>query len=433
MNTKVKFFGMATLLCAVTSCSSDELEMVNQGPEITFNTSVSRATETTITNLTEFYVYGHAEGYDELFIKGLKATKQSDSEGKGYYKLSETKYWPNDVENIEFWAVSGADAGNINISTSGQSIDDFTPKAYNATEANDNSGNSHKDLIVAYTKATKNPSVSLNFHHALSQISITASSGNTTSTTATGTTDDTHIVKVKGAWIVNALGKANVSCAHNESGPIDGMTWSTPTGETIYGYEFPTPINLDHTSKGLLSVSHDNSNLMIIPQDITAWDLDADKKTTDGAYILILCRVELKHEGSTHPGSDDVVGVDGNYHFHQLFPYSATWNANEYGYTCIPLNNPKDNKSNMIIWEKGKKYTYNLNFCSNNSGAGIYPSNTELNGKVPTGEKNGYKYILGTNGAPDKNVGDPVLTQPIDFTVTVDKWESNDEWKPIIP
>lgn len=47
MNTKVKFFGMATLLFAVTACSSDELEMVNQGPEITFNTSVSRATETT--------------------------------------------------------------------------------------------------------------------------------------------------------------------------------------------------------------------------------------------------------------------------------------------------------------------------------------------------------------------------------------------------
>ena len=87
----------------------------------------------------------------------------------------------------------------------------------------------------------------------------------------------------------------------------------------------------------------------------------------------------------------------------------------------------------MIEWEKGKKYTYNLNFCSNNSGAGIYPSDTELKGKVPTGDKNGYKYILGTNGAPDKNVGDPVLTQPIDFTVTVDKWESNDEWKPIIP
>ena len=232
MNTKVKFFGMATLLFAVTACSSDELEMVNQGPEITFNTSVSRATETTTDNLKEFLVYGHGEGYDQMFINGLTATKKSE----GYYKLSETKYWPSDVETIEFWAVAGADAaGEIRINTSTQSINDFTPKAYNSGNAYDNSGSAHQDLILAYTKATNNPSISLTFHHALSQISINATSGNTTATTSetTTTTNDSHVVKIKGAWIVNALGKSSVSCTHDKDNePTDGMTWNAPTDET---------------------------------------------------------------------------------------------------------------------------------------------------------------------------------------------------------
>lgn len=437
MNTKVKFFGMATLLFAVTACSSDELEMVNQGPEITFNTSVSRATETTTDNLEEFLVYGHGEGYDQMFINGLTATKKSE----GYYKLSETKYWPSDVKTIEFWAVAGADAaGEIKINTSTQSINDFTPKAYNSGKAYDNSGSAHQDLILAYTKATNNPSISLTFHHALSQISINATSGNTTATTSetTTTTNDSHVVKIKGAWIVNALGKSSVSCTHDKDSnePTDGMTWNAPTDETIYGYEFKTPIELEHVNKGLLSFGHDNSNLMIIPQNITKWELDKAKETTKGAYILLLCRVELKHEGTVHTGgSENDIYVEGNYHYHQLFPYSKTWENNEYGYTCVPLNNTQEGKTTTIKteWEKGKRYTYNLNFCSNTSGAGIYPDFEQLKGKVPEGEKDGYKYILGTNGAPNKTTGDPVLTQPIDFNVTVEGWEDDETWKPIIP
>ncbi len=444
MNTKVKFFGMATLLFAVTACSSDELEMVNQGPEITFNTSVSRATETTVDKLDEFYVYGHGEGYTTLFIDGLKATRQSYDENKksGYYTLSETKYWPNDVDKIEFWAVAGADAGIIDITPSNQSIKDFSPESYDANTPNDNSGSAHKDLILAYTKATNNPSVSLNFHHALSQISINATSGNTTATTSettsTTTTDESHVVKVKGAWIVNALGKATVSCSREGDVPVDGMEWGTPSGKTIYGYEFTTPIELDHTSKGLLSYGHDDSNLMIIPQDISQWSLDKTNSTTTGAYILILCRVELKHKGTEHTGgSENDIYVDekNGYHYHQLFPYSKTWKEKEYGYTCVPLNNPNEGETttSKFNWEKGKKYTYTLNFCSNTSGAGIYPSFGQLTGKVPVGEKDGYNYILGTNGAPEKTTGDPVLTNPIDFNVTVDAWEKDETWKPIIP
>ena len=426
MNTKINF-GMAMLFLAVTSCSSDELEMVNQGPEITFNTSVSRATETTLSNLEEFYVYGHAEGYETLFIDGLTASKGNTS---GYYTLSETKYWPNEIKNIEFWAISGAPKENISINTNGQQIEDFAPKSY--TIEDNNSGKDHTDLIVAYTKA-QSPNVQLTFHHALSQISVKASTGTTTATAAESNGDENHIVKIKGAWLMNIAGKATVSCDSEDKDDNGYMIWGPGSTPSLYGYEFNEPTTLNHTFRGLLDKDDANSNLMLIPQKLNKWNLSADGTSSNGgAYILLLCRVELKHEGEKHStgGSDDAVLSEGGYHYHQLFPYSTTYDQYAYGYTCVPLYNQDEQAPE---WLKGKKYTYRLNICGKSSGAGIYPPFEELRGRVPEGKRGSYTYILGTNGAPDKNAGDPVLTKPIDFTVTIDEWKEGDTWNPMIP
>ena len=68
MSSRFKLISPATAAMAATalmlaSCSNDDVQVVNQGTEITFNTQVSRATETTLENLKGFRVWAHAEEY----------------------------------------------------------------------------------------------------------------------------------------------------------------------------------------------------------------------------------------------------------------------------------------------------------------------------------------------------------------------------------
>ncbi|WP_290389752.1 hypothetical protein [uncultured Duncaniella sp.] len=55
MNTKLSFLGVAVLLLT-SACSEDSVELVNNGSEITFNTSISRAMNLDQSNLESFKV-----------------------------------------------------------------------------------------------------------------------------------------------------------------------------------------------------------------------------------------------------------------------------------------------------------------------------------------------------------------------------------------
>lgn len=66
-------------------------------------------------------------------------------------------------------------------------------------------------------------------------------------------------------------------------------------------------------------------------------------------------------------------------------------------------------------WEPGKKYTYMLNFCDNDGGAGeIDP--------LPTDPANPSDPNVDPTPIPGGNGGDPVLGKPIKFSVSVDEW-----------
>ncbi len=148
------------------------------------------------------------------------------------------------------------------------------------------------------------------------------------------------------------------------------------------------------------------------------------------------------------------------------------WNKT-FGWVCIPIDD---------LWEPGHKYTYILEFMGQNSGAGIYPPDdfdfTDLvkmdhynevrNGylNLSNGNVDAYdpkrpwfnadqaaaddyiKNVLGYTIIPSQEVrlrdpgtmnsqkhwvgkkqGDPVLSKPIDFKVTVDEWINDNDWK----
>ncbi|HBI58483.1 MAG TPA: hypothetical protein DDY12_05390 [Porphyromonadaceae bacterium] len=398
MNTKVSSLGLAVMLLA-TACSEDSVEMVNYGPEITFNTNVSRAQNISEKNLNSFNVWAFSDITESAaFIDGLTATKVN---GKEYFAFDHSIFWPSDVQTLNFWAVSGAKKESISKNNKKLSISNFTP---------DIDPLKQQDLIVAYTSANRlsGTSVSLSFHHALSQIVVRATEG------IEG--DESKSITIKGAWIVNPAASGNLSSDNGVN-----LVWNPSSTKATYGMQYAEAKKLDHTSTSLFDfdpskddITKAQSNLLLVPQQLTGWtgDEDSDNKLK-GAYILLLCRVEATHDGAYHEGetTDPSIKSDeeNDKHTHQMFPYTGNFDPNEYGYSCVPV----DTK-----WEPGKRYIYNLSFCGATSGAGIYPPTDH-----PTVEPENPddKYI--ENPPIGKEPGDPVLDNPITFTVTVVDWE----------
>lgn len=406
MNLKTLAAGLG-LLAFAASCSDDVTEEINSGPEISFTTRMSRAAQTfnSVADLDEFKVYAEADGYPGLFINGETAKK---TDATGIYNMANTYRWPSGSQSIEFWAFAPSNLTNltgVNIAGSHKAaITGFEPAIYTAVAPN--AGKSHQDLIVAYNNASKSLSgngVELNFKHTLSQIELKAKLG-------TGNKNP-YSVKLKGAWFVNVWGKGDLAFDKEEKNNFkwtnDGNTKST------YGRSFETPMDLSLNESPLLAAGagSDNSSLMVIPQNVPYWDVENDSENNyEGAYILLLCRVEVKHSGSEHNG-EDYVKDDGENHIHQMFPTpdnDTSFDEDLYGYVCVPLT---DGNGGAMVWEAGKKYVYTLEFCGQNSGAGLYP---------PT---NGDDELPVAPGTPiGKEPGDPVLDNPIKFSVKVDNW-----------
>lgn len=254
-------------------------------------------------------------------------------------------------------------------------INNYAPKKADLTVQSDDAakvwadGAEQKDLLVAYTKQERATSstatVSLNFKHALTQISITAGQKNKTD-------NDNRVVKIKGAWIVNAAasGKLSGDLHYNPADKTtdDTQSW-TGTGKAAYGSFYNQILTLEKDGKmDLLRPESTDCNLgslMLVPEDLTAWN---KTQTGEGAYILLLCRVELMHSGATHEGAADMTDIftDGTNHYHQLFPVNTEeYNAAEYGFACVPLSS---------TWNTdgiGKHYTYNLDICGETTGSGL--------------------------------------------------------------
>ncbi len=427
MKSKTKLLSIASaaglaLAVGLVSCAKDELkEVAGEYLGFTFTTSVTRATPTTLTNLDAFYVYADADGYSNLLIDGLTATKK---ENTGDYVLDKNVIWPADVDKIRFWAYGPSkvkDNVTANFSAMSQALNDIEVKA-----DFQNGGRDHQDLVVAYTHAERDKvagmRVPLIFHHAMSQIEVRLKLGQ-------GAEDDGYIVKVKGAWMMNVHSKGTL--AFEEASDANHMKWTTNTSGN-YGRYVDAEVTLNEsTTVNMISnePGSDNSSLMVLPQKFVKYNFggtaaNADEETPaakignnpSGTYIMILCRVEVKHSGAVSPDDSQantgVQPVEGG-HIHQLFPISkgdmnnVIFKEDAYGYTCVPISGE---------WLPGKKYIYTLEFCGSNSGAGVYPPEP-----LPDEPE-------GVTPPEDKNPGDPVLDSPITFYVTVEEWKTPDDW-----
>lgn len=473
-NSKMAFAVVAGAMIA-TSCANDvetDMNVDPTGNAINFAPSVghsTRATETNISNLGDFAVVArgmHHDGvlYDNFLIGSkteveiAKRNRLNDETNPtaGTWKLDRSVYWPTSMENVLFFAYtalkngdtytghnvlgptyteSGQEKPSFGFDNDNPQIIGYKPQKSDLAAANGKGiwadGENQNDLLVAFTQQKREVSatdVPINFEHALTQVSITARQN--------GKADDDHrIVKIKGAWIVNATEGGDLTTTYTQENKVGSITktWKT-TGfaKTAFGSFYTDIINLEKDKDWDLLRQH---SLMLVPEELTAWN-KKDGSDNNGAYILLLCRVELVHNGSNHTGTDiGDIAVSGNNHYHQLFPVNEeNYDGAEYGFACVPLSSDWNTKG------IGKRYTYNLNICGNGTGAGLYPptmSQDDIDKLVPAGtmvsvidkpDQQPLKVV--TTRPTKKNVGDNVLDDPIQFTVTVADWTDleNKDW-----
>lgn len=371
------FAGVAAMMA--TACSNEDEVAVNPDPRgdaLTFSTTVghSRATATTNTNLGDFRVVAkgvHPSGhiYDNFLIGNTNGGDLATNDHSNIWTLANNVYWPTSTPYAVFWAytfsqVKGENKTDVlpdgvsfsfdlNDATKAR-LTGFTP-VKNALEPQAgeytawNDGTDQTDMLVAFTSQKRSvnaSSVSLQFNHALSQVRIQAKSDSKAES-------DHRIVKIKGAWLVNAKDKADFTASYTWNDTKNEATvansWENHAfalgSFSAYGSFFRAPVVLgrntgssyDANPKALV-----NESLMLIPQELTKWNRNQNEQgnvipTNNGAYILLLCRVELEHAGAYHDGAttaDPDIKVKDNMHYHQQFPVSAsnTFNDAEYGF-----------------------------------------------------------------------------------------------------
>lgn len=364
--------GMATVLVAMSSCMEDEVLERNQGNALAFRASIDKALSrsgnenvTDLGKLQEFKVTATIDGQSNYFTDMMVNKTPGDA-----WTTAATYYWPS--YNLGFYAYAPTNIGGVSINDAGKKITDFAPNK---------DVNQQIDLLVAYNTGNRTDNelsgVALNFKHALSQIDVQAKCSN----------PNIEIV-VKSIRFVNVKTKGSFTYPAQTTTAGNGTTlagcWDLGN-EVSSGADYKASfgqgqeVTLTNSPK---SINPSNNNFMLIPQQLAKWE-KTSRET--GAYIAVLCRISSKD------GEQKTI----------LYPESGD-NAAKFGSIIVPID---------TNWEAGKKYTYTLNFCGDGGGAGQVDPNPDTN------DPN-----VDPNPKPGSSGGDPVLGNPIKFTVTVENW-----------
>lgn len=348
MKKQIMFMAMTAMLIA--SCSSDDVVSTNTGRAIDFRTSVgTRGAETTTANINKFWVTAIDEAGANYF------SKQEFTKDGEFFTSTPLYYWPAGKLNFVAYSPSETDLGaTVTIDKDTKTFADFSP----AKEIAD-----QKDFVTATASGTKaaneESGVALTFDHQLSQIEIKAKNTNTG-----------YVYKVVGVRIGKPVSKGTFTKGTTSS------SWAlTTTEKSNYAVEYSEK-TLTKDAATMMGTANDNA--MLLPQQLTAWTPETDKKNANnGAYIALKIQITTKDGARVYPAK-----AKGDY----------DWAA-----VAIGTN-----------WEAGKKYVYTLDF-SNGAGK-VDPEKPQ-----PVDPTDPF------------NPGEDILGKPIKFTVTVTPWVSADQ------
>ena len=362
---------MAAMATVFASCSNDEIRNTASPVEIGFNTTLSGVTRTVLdnSNFAQFKVTALNSTDGSAYFSDEKVSKDGNS-----WFTDNHYYWPDNA--LDFYAYAPTDLSNVTINQTTKQIADFVP-VYNVKN--------QQDIVVAIGSGSKETNmergVNLNFKHELAQIEVMA----------TNERPSTYNVDVLGVKLGRVKTKATMtfpSVAENRA------TWTDPTDVMTYGIKYDNAITLSSEAQSLMG---GNDNWLMIPQSLTAWDIN---NTEDqGFYLSVLLRITDKSGTVIYPQPKE----------------GQEQSEVTYAYSAVPVS---------ATWAAGKKYTYTLKFFKDNGGAGVTdPDPTNPDPDVPEG------------GDPDVDP-DPIPDEPggggnimqgtIFFTVNIEDWIPGD-------
>lgn len=374
MKTMKHVFYAGLALAALASCSQDETTGVDKTGAIGFRTSLGKTTraEIKLSNLGSFNVTAFPNAGGANYFTDLAV---SSSDAGVTWNTASVYYWP--AGTLDFTAYAPTSISPLVSIAHGAGNQKIT--GFEVEQA----VSSQKDVVAAFNsgdKATYGTSgVPMNFKHILSQIEVKAKC-----------TNAKLRVKVKGVKLGAISSKGDFTFPQvvtNSAYTVLRSNWtnlSTPKAYMAEDTSLPE-VTLDGTAK---SIMFGSDNFMMIPQQLTKY-VQASAPT--GAYIAVLCRMDID---------------DGSSNYTALYP-SAVPTA--YAFAAVGIDTE---------WQPGKKYVYTLEF---GDGGGVVPPNQD--NPNPGGG------TVTPPVGPDfpHNPGDPILNNPIKFTVTVDNWADQNE------
>lgn len=306
---------LATICASVailSSCTNDTL--ISSAPDNAISYSVTTGNVSRAASLygplalpTEFKVWAVAPESQKPYLDGRTITRS----GENSWADSQTQYWP--ASALNFFAVVN-DGGKFKFNNGAPLLENYTTDPNVALQ---------EDVLyaTAFNRTSKEPNVALHFNHALAQVGFQAKCTNPNLT-----------VTIKSIKIGNIHNKATFAFPLPE-----GQTgnWTVSDESTEFTIDLDSPVQIGSDATNLTCANKDNTGygktLMLIPQNVEAWNPTETGSTYNGAYFLVDCKIVATSSNTTL----------------------------REGKIALPAS---------VNWEQGKRYTYTFSFSNHNGG-----------------------------------------------------------------
>lgn len=330
------------MLVAMTSCMRDEVVEVNKGHAINFRTAVeTRGMEARHSSMDAIYVTALEDNADPYFSEVPFVLTGYDS-----YISTDTYYWPGQDRKLKFYAYApnetklGAD---VVITNQEKSLKNFVVEEKISDQVDfvfaENAGDNNEGL-------EEQSSVSLNFSHKLSRISIYGR-----------TESEENVYKFAGVRIAGVYGKGDLNDLTSNAWTIDESAGKKAFVKELADDE----IVVVDKGVGELELMGTLLNLndypvtdyaFMIPQTFKPWDPVNDPKNEQGgAYVAVKVQISTAYGTRVYPSEKD-----GEYAWVAI-PLTGSSVVDESGATV----------EGLFEWKYGSSYNYTLNFTN---GAG---------------------------------------------------------------
>lgn len=358
---------LAGLAIVAASCTKTEVvgdKTQDSVKGIGFSAYTSRPTKTAqedvkTDNLNSFKV--SAIGNDAVYFHNVTFTKGTVWTSNPVY------FWPAYDLNFYAYNTPASDTGfDITMNKTTQSVK-VTPAADLANQ---------EDLVAAYAESKKEAdatgtehSLPITFKHYLTQVIVNALS-----------TNSNYKVEVEGVKLANLAGDGTYTFSTEKMVATAANVNSNTSAD--YDEEFSAK-TLTGTAKEMMKGGEDGGKWYLIPQTVSAWNKDTDKKNdSNGTYLAL--KVKITANGGTlkiYPASGD----------------DAAWMA-----VPVPAS---------LEFKQGVKYNVTVKFFGEDGTGGAGYVDPEKPGD------------LDGNGTADENEkGQAILGGAIKFSAEVDEW-----------